>query len=81
MWAKDRLDEFNEVLERGLSSVSRDGEVWRQCLSQAREMAGMIEEVGLDFAGLVGAGLKGERGEKGNLEDGGGLVEGLGLRV
>lgn len=60
VWAKGHLDGFNMVLERGLSSVPVGGDVWQECLGRAREMAGMLDEVGLDFRGLVGVGLEGK---------------------
>nr|POE74046.1 exocyst complex component exo84 [Quercus suber] len=53
-WAKERLDEFNDVLARHLSSVEINGEVWQECLQTAREQASVLSEVGVDFTGLVG---------------------------
>ena len=57
-WAKGQLDEFNEALGRALSGVERGGEVWREGLARAREQAKLVDEVGLDFGGLVGVGLE-----------------------
>ena len=57
-WAKGQLDAFNEVLARALSGVEKGGEVWKAGLARARELAGIMNEVGLDFAGLVGVGLE-----------------------
>ena len=70
MWAKERLDEFNVELKRGLESVGRGGEVWKECLNVAKgEMgAAMMVDVGLDFRGLVGKGLDSTDEQKG--EDG-----------
>lgn len=59
VWAKEQLDGFNEALERALGGVSRRGELWQECLRKAREMAGVMDEVGVDFRGLVGKGLDG----------------------
>lgn len=61
-WAKERVDEFNEVLERQLSSVEKGSELWNECLQTAREQAGVLREVGVDFTSLVGRGLEGHSG-------------------
>ncbi|KAF2744234.1 hypothetical protein M011DRAFT_449702 [Sporormia fimetaria CBS 119925] len=53
-WAKEHVDEFNRILSRQLSSVEREGPLWKRCLEQAREHAEMLSEVGLDFSELVG---------------------------
>lgn len=55
-WAKEHVDEFNVMLERQLSSVSRDSETWERCMEQARSHAGLLSEAGLDFRGLIGTG-------------------------
>ena len=68
-WAKERLDEFNAVLGRQLGSVRVGSETWIDCLGKAREHAGMMGEVGLDFVGLVGAGGRGT-GTQGDAVDG-----------
>lgn len=60
-WAKERLDEFNALLGRQLGSVSPGCVDWNNCLGKAIENAGMLGEVGLDFANLVGLGLMEER--------------------
>jgi hypothetical protein len=57
-WAKEHVDEFNVMLERQLSSVSRDSETWERCMKQAREHAGLLAEAGLDFRGLIGGPTK-----------------------
>ncbi|CAF9939980.1 MAG: exocyst complex component exo84 [Alectoria fallacina] len=56
-WAKERLDELNALLGRQLGSVSPSCVDWNSCLGKAIENAGMLGEVGLDFANLVGLGL------------------------
>lgn len=53
-WAKEEVDAFNQILARQLSSTERGGEVWVQCMDQAKEHAKMLSEVGLDFTNLVG---------------------------
>jgi hypothetical protein len=65
-WAKERLDEFNEILARQLGSVRVGSETWKDCMQKAREHAGMMGEVGLDFGGLVG--VRVGNGEKVNVE-------------
>ena len=57
VWAKERLDDFNKVLRRGLESVEVGGAVERECLEVARGHAEMMGEVGLEFSHLVGVGL------------------------
>lgn len=53
-WAKEQLDAFNTILSRQLSTVTRDGPEWKECMQQAEEHANMLLEVGLDFSGLIG---------------------------
>ena len=60
VWAKTELDKFNEALGRALSGVPRDGEVWQEGLSRAKELAGGLAEVGVDFEGMIGAELDGQ---------------------
>ena len=55
-WAKERLDDFNEMLGRQLSSVVPESKTWVECLGRAREHAGMCGEVGLEFGELVRVG-------------------------
>ena len=55
-WCHERLEEFNAVLGRQLSSVQVGSPTWRDCVERAREHAGMVGEVGLDFKGLVKVG-------------------------
>lgn len=56
-WAKTQLDAYNEQLARTLSGVEQGSEVHRLGLARARELAMIMDEAGLDFAGLVGLGL------------------------
>lgn len=55
-WARERLEEFNGVLGRQLSSVKEGSATWRECLERAREHAAMCGEVGLEFRELVRVG-------------------------
>lgn len=57
-WAKERVDEFNDALERQVSTVDRRTELWVECMRAVREQAGMLSEVGVDFSMLVGRGLE-----------------------
>lgn len=63
-WAKEHVDHFNVILKRQLSSVDREGEMWKQCLELTQEHAAMLREVGLDFSELVGNGVADEEGVK-----------------
>lgn len=65
-WAKERLDEFNVLLGRQLSSVRAGSAEWNDCFGKAIGNAKLVGEVGLDFANLVGLGLTKEKnnGEK-----------------
>lgn len=53
-WVKEEVDAFNAILGRQLSSVQRDGDVWRECMERARAHAKVLEEVHLDFRDLIG---------------------------
>jgi hypothetical protein len=53
VWAKEMADGFNEGLSRALSGVERGSQVWEEGLARGRQMAGLVEEVGLDFRGFV----------------------------
>ena len=68
-WAKERLDDFKALLGRQLGSVRVGSVDWSNCLGKAVENAGMVGEVGLDFANLVGLGLVKERQESGQSEN------------
>ena len=58
-WAKERIDEFNESLERQLSSVERGSPLWNDCIDVVRHQSEVLREVGLDFSALVAKGLAG----------------------
>ena len=60
-WAKERLDEFNVLLGRQLSSVRAGSAEWNDCFGKAIGNAKIVGEVGLDFANLVGLGLTKEK--------------------
>ncbi|TKX25463.1 putative exocyst complex component exo84 [Elsinoe australis] len=76
-WAKERVDEFNEMLARQLSSVPRGSELFEECLAIAREQCAVLREVGVDFEGFVGRGV-GEDGVVGvGVEEVARGVEGL----
>ena len=61
-WAKERVDEFNGVLERQLSSVERGSELWRECLGVVKTQAQVLGGVGVDFRGLVARNLTADLG-------------------
>lgn len=63
-WAKEQVDTFNILLERQLSSTERGGQVWTDCIEQAKEHARMLSDVGLDFKSLVGKGSLEQAPEK-----------------
>ena len=85
-WAKERVDEFNAVLERQLGSVDRGSDLWRECVEVVRGQAGVLGEVGVDFKALVARGLVDEvksEGGSGRRSSGGRRKqrEGVGLGV
>jgi hypothetical protein len=53
-WAKEEVDAFNAILARQLSGEREGSEAWKRCMDTAREHAGVLSEVGLDFRNLVG---------------------------
>ncbi|KAF3007068.1 hypothetical protein G7054_g12810 [Neopestalotiopsis clavispora] len=53
-WAKEEVENFNVILNRQLSSVEKDGEVWKECMERAKTHAQMLAEVHLDFRELIG---------------------------
>ncbi|KAH6635138.1 Cullin repeat-like-containing domain protein [Chaetomium sp. MPI-SDFR-AT-0129] len=57
-WAKEEVDAFNAILSRQLSGEKEGGEVWKRCMDTAKDHAGMLSEVGLDFRNLVGQNVK-----------------------
>lgn len=65
-WAKEHLDHFNSILASQLSNVQRDSPTWQECMDRAREHAKMMDEVGLDFKGLVGINSETEGREENN---------------
>ena len=67
VWAAARLDEYNAALARSLSGVARGGAAWREGLRRARELAGGMDGVGLDFKDMVGAGVELEAAETDKL--------------
>lgn len=64
-WAKEQVDAFNIILARQLSSTERGGEVWTECMNQAKDHAKMLSEVGLDFVSLVGRDGASDQGGQG----------------
>ncbi|KAF2228448.1 hypothetical protein EV356DRAFT_538087 [Viridothelium virens] len=75
VWAKQHVEEFNEVLARQLSSVERDSETWKDVMSNVKKQAGILSQVGLEFSDLVGKGV-----EEG-VNDDAAVPLGLGLRA
>lgn len=63
-WAKEQVEAFNVVLARQLTSTERGGQVWTQCMDQAKEHAKKLSDVGLDFTSLVGKGVDGPLSNK-----------------
>jgi len=53
-WAKQEVDAFNAILARQLSGEKEGSEMWTRCVDTAKDHAGMLSEVGLDFRDLVG---------------------------
>ena len=80
-WAKERVDEFNVVLERQLSSVERGTELWRECVETVKREAAVLWVVGVDFRGLVARNLAGDLGVRDGASWGGeeGKAVGLGF--
>jgi hypothetical protein len=56
-WSKERIDEFNQSLDRQLSSVERGSSLWDDCINVVREQAAVLSEAGVDFSGLIAQGL------------------------
>ena len=71
-WAKEQVDAFNVILCRQLSSADGNGNVWKECMDQAREHARMLSEVGLDFKNLIGRETEATNGK--NMPVGLGLI-------
>ncbi|KAK4041719.1 hypothetical protein C8A01DRAFT_45153 [Parachaetomium inaequale] len=57
-WAKEQVDTFNAILARQLSGEKEGGEAWTRSMDTAKDHAGMLSEVGLDFQNLVGQNIK-----------------------
>ena len=57
-WAKEQVDTFNAILARQLSGEKEGGEAWTRSMDTAKDHAGMLSEVGLDFRDLVGQNVK-----------------------
>ncbi|KAH6856406.1 Cullin repeat-like-containing domain protein [Chaetomium sp. MPI-CAGE-AT-0009] len=57
-WAKEEVDTFNAILARQLSGEKEGDEAWTRCMNTAKDHAGMLSEVGLDFRTLVGQNVK-----------------------
>ena len=58
-WAKEHVEVFNGVLKLQLGSEDVGAEERKECVERAREMAGVLEEVGVSFQGIVGRGVAG----------------------
>ena len=77
-WAKERVDEFNLVLERQLSSVEKGSALWKECVDVVKGQAGVLSEVGVDFRGVVARNLTSDLGVRDGASWG---EEGVGLGV
>ena len=53
-WAKEQVDQFNDILLRQLSNSDPGEKRWIESMNQARDHAKMLAEVGLDFDNLIG---------------------------
>lgn len=51
------MDEFNETLDRQLSSVERGSPLWNECVEIVKTHAEVLSEVAVDFTVLVARGL------------------------
>ena len=60
-WAKERVEEFNELLDRQFSSIERGTALWKECVETVRAQSGVLAEVGVDFRILVARGLLDEQ--------------------
>ncbi|GAB7355089.1 hypothetical protein MBLNU459_g5673t3 [Dothideomycetes sp. NU459] len=58
-WAKERIDEFNESLDRQLSSVEPGSALQIECIDIVKQQSQVLSEVGVDFSDLVARGLLG----------------------
>jgi len=87
-WGKERVDEFNGMLGRQLSSVEEGSALWEECISVVKQRAGVLSEVGVEFRGLVGRDLGKSQGSETTVRSGqanGGRMDtgeaGIGLGV
>src|SRR5690606_14093551 len=48
-WAKARIEEFADLLERQLDGVDRKNRAYRDCMDVVKGHSAMLVEVGLDF--------------------------------
>ncbi|KAF2720615.1 hypothetical protein K431DRAFT_285715 [Polychaeton citri CBS 116435] len=78
-WAKERVDEFNDMLGRQLSTVDPTSHLWAECVDIVREQAAVLSEVGVDFSGLVDKAL--QHGEEGRVRATNARENGVGLGV
>ena len=81
-WAKEHLEQLNAILVRQMKgSIEKGSETWETCLDILGEHEKLLVEVGLDFRGVVGRGLRDDEGDTltgdGREKDG---VVGLGLK-
>lgn len=74
-WAKEHVDDFNDVLARQLSSFDQSSDMWKECMETAHRHDAMLGEVGLNFRHLIGR----ERSLDENLDEDGDEDVGLGL--
>jgi hypothetical protein len=56
-WAKEQVDEFNQILARQMSTVEQSSDIWQECMECVKEHASSMVEVGLEFRHLVGLGM------------------------
>ena len=58
-WANEHLESFNSILQRQMSSVDKEGKVWRDCMDVVWEHeTAQLGENGLDFRQVIGRGLE-----------------------
>lgn len=58
-WANEHLEQFNAVLQRQMSSVDKEGKVWRECMDVVWEHeTSQLGDNGLDFRAIIGRGLE-----------------------
>ncbi|KPI38418.1 Exocyst complex component exo84 [Cyphellophora attinorum] len=58
-WANEHLEGFSQILQRQMSSVDKEGRVWRECMDVVWEHeASQLGENGLDFRAVIGKGLE-----------------------